>query len=183
MRHVMNRRLPLVILAAMALSCAGSPSTPNGGDRPRGGDPPARGDAGDPRPAAVLRDGFQYQADVLVMESFPVQLVGRVTITNATERTRTVSFPDGCVALLRAYRTGGGEPVWDQASEVGCTEAIVPVTLAPGGSREVSTPTASAGDILDEGLPDGRYRVTVYLRPASGEVEIEAGAAELAIPR
>ena len=50
------------------------------------------------------------------MESFPAQLGGRVTIANRSGEARTVTFPDGCVALLRAYRPGGSEAVWDQSA-------------------------------------------------------------------
>ena len=61
--------------------------------------------------------------------------------------------------------------------------ALVPVELAPGATREVPTPTASAYDILGEDLPDGKYRITIYLRPDGAVVEIDAGTTDLAIPR
>lgn len=128
-------------------------------------------------------DGIEYRGEILVMESFPVQLAGKVTITNRGGSSRTVVFPDGCVALLRAYHPGEPGPVWDQASEVACTMALVEVTLAPGESRNAATATASAHDVLDEGLPDGKYRMTIYLRPDQGTVEIDGGTVDLAIPR
>ena len=56
--------------------------------------------------------------------------------------------------------------------------------IAAGGSKEFQSPTASASDILDDDLPDGRYRITVYFSTVrGGEIEIEAGEVELAIPR
>lgn len=131
----------------------------------------------------VERGDVRYTAEVAVMESFPVQLAGDVTITNTSDEPVGLTFPDGCVALLRAYEHGGEEPVWDQAGEVACTMALVEVELASGESHEVRTPTASAAEILDEGLPDGEYTIAVYLRPQRGAVEIEAGIVELAIPR
>ncbi|MGH7550397.1 MAG: hypothetical protein ACREK3_06520 [Gemmatimonadota bacterium] len=132
---------------------------------------------------AVVHDGIEYRADVAVMESFPVQLAGNVGITNLSGEARTVTFPAGCVALLRAYRPGGADPVWDQALEVVCTMALVPMELPPGATHEVRTPTVRAHEILDEELPDGEYRITVYLRPNGGVVEIDAGTTDLAIPR
>lgn len=172
----MSRSRPIATRAAsfvalLALACADSgPSTP-------------APSPGGPLGGSASRDGIDYRADVAVMESFPVQLAGHVTITNTTDAERTVTFPDGCVALLRAYRPEGGEPVWDQAEEFGCTMALVPMTLAPGASREVGTPTASGYDVLGEDLPDGTYRIAVYLRPDGREIEIDTGTVELAIPR
>ena len=46
------------------------------------------------------------------------------------------------------------------------------------------TPTASAYEILGAELPDGEYRIAVYLRPIeAAEVEVVAGTTDLAIPR
>lgn len=139
------------------------------------------GDPVRPDPGLALTvDGIEYRGDVAILESFPVQLAATVTLENVGDASRTLAFPDGCVLLLRAY--DGRDRVWDQAREVFCTQAVVPVTLAPGDSHEVRV-RASAYDILDDGLPDGTYRVTGYLRPDGGEVEVELGTAELAIPR
>ncbi len=166
--------LPIALLALLMGATCGDESTPTPPDRRPGG-----GLSG-----SVLRDGVEYRADVLVMESFPVQLSGRVFVRNTSDQARTVTFPDGCVALLRAYRADGGQAVWDQAGGLGCTMALVPVELAPGEEREIATPTASAYDILGTELPDGDYRIAVYLRPiGTGEVEIVAGTTDLAIPR
>jgi hypothetical protein len=164
-------------ISLVALACVTS-------TQPDDDDATPRDDGGDaPRSGVVLHDAIEYSGDVAVMESFPVQLRGRVTITNRGSQGRTITFPDGCVALLRAYRPGESEPVWDQSSELACTMALVPVTLAAGESSEVSTPTASAADILDDRLPDGEYRIAIYLRPDGDEVEIDGGTVDLAIPR
>ena len=163
---------PLALATLLACSGANTPTTDG---RPPGDDSPLGG--------AVVQDGIEYTGEVLVMESFPVQLSGRVTIANRSAETRTVTFPDGCVALLRAYRPGESEPVWDQSGEQMCTMALVPVELAPGATQEVPTPTASAYEILGEALPDGEYRITIYLRPDGEVVEIDAGTTDLAIPR
>jgi hypothetical protein len=174
-RRELRATLPIAFLALSVAATCGGESTPTPPDRVPGGGRPAD---------AVVRDGIEYRADVLVMESFPVQLSGRVTVRNTSSAARTVTFPDGCVALLRAYRAGAGGPVWDQASEVGCTMALVPVELGAGEEREIATATASAYEILGTELPDGEYRIAIYLRPIeAGEVEIEAGTTDLAIPR
>ena len=161
------------LFAAVIFACAGTPTN--------GTDPPTDGG---PRTDVVIRGNIEYRGDVMIMESFPVQLSGRVTITNLGTDTETVVFPDGCVALLRAYRPGESAPIWDQGSEMACTMALVPVTLAPGESEDVRTPTSSAYDILGDEHPDGEYRITIYLRPTeSSPVEVEGGTTQLAIPR
>lgn len=134
----------------------------------------------------IVRDGIEYDAEVAVLESFPVQLSGRVTLRNRVDERRTLTFADGCLALMRAYRAGGGGPVWDQAAETGCTMALVPIDLARGEERVLTTGVVSARDVLGEDLPDGSYRLAVYLRLVDEgvvEVEIPVGTVDLAIPR
>jgi hypothetical protein len=165
------RLLPIVLLAVvLGVTCEGpSPSPLDPGGRLSG---------------AVVRDGIEYRAEVLVMESFPVQLSGRATLRNRSDQPRTVTFADGCLVLLRAFRPQGGGPVWDQGHDVACTQALVPVELEPGAARELSAPTVSAYDILRADLPDGDYRIALYLRPVDApEIEIDAGTTDLAIPR
>ncbi|HUP19676.1 MAG TPA: BsuPI-related putative proteinase inhibitor [Gemmatimonadota bacterium] len=171
MTRIRRAPLPAVLaLAALAATCNNEPASPDSDpDRP-----PAAG-------APVVRNGVEYRADLAVMESFPVQLAGRVTITNATGAAVQLTFPDGCVALLRAYRSDAR--VWDQSSGIACTMALVQVSLAPGESRTVQAPNVSAYEILGDELPDGDYEIRVYLRPDGGEVEISAGTTQLAIPR
>lgn len=164
-----QRPVPIPLLCMIALACSSGPADP--GPRPPQGPPSG----------AVIVDGIEYAADVEVMESFPVQVAGTMTMTNRTESTKTVTFPNGCVALLRAY--SGEELVWDQAGDAGCTMALVPVDLAPGASEEVRTLTSSARDILGDEWPDGSYEIAVYVRPEGEVVEIETGAVDLAVPR
>lgn len=172
-RLVVRPAVGAALAALLVFGCDGQPSSPS--------DDPGPGDPGTGR--AVVVDGIEYHAEVQVMESFPVQLAGVATVVNRDDDPRTVTFPDGCVALLRAYPGSEGEPAWDQAAEVACTEALVPVALAPGESREFRTPTASAYDVLGDEHPDGDYRIAVYLRPGGEEVEAVAGTVALAIPR
>jgi hypothetical protein len=174
-RRELRATLPIALLALFVGATCGEESTPTPPDRIPGGSRLA---------GSVVRDGIEYGAEVLVMESFPVQLSGRVTVRNTSSEARTVTFPDGCVALLRAYRVDGGGPVWDQAGGLGCTMALVPVALGSGEEREIQTPTATAYDVLGSELPDGEYRIAVYLRPIGvAEVEVVAGTTDLAIPR
>jgi hypothetical protein len=175
-RNGFRATLPIALLAALVGATCGDQTSPT---------PPDRGpDPGGNRSSSIVRDGIEYRAEVLVMESFPVQLSGRVIVTNRGSQPRTVTFPDGCVVLMRAYRPEGGSPIWDQANVTGCTMALVPVELGPGEERVLPGGGASAYEILAGGLPDGDYRITVYLRPVEAEViELEAGTTDLAIPR
>lgn len=168
--------LPIALLAVVLGATCGDQTSPT---------PPDPGpDPGGNLTRSVVRDGIEYRAEVLVMESFPVQLSGRAFVTNRSAEPRTVTFPDGCVVLMRAYSPEGGAPVWDQASEVGCTMALVPIELEPGEERVLPTGNVSAYEILGTDLPDGPYRITVYLRPVEAEViDLEAGTVDLAIPR
>lgn len=128
-----------------------------------------------------LVDGVLYSVkDLLVAESFPVQIGVTVQLQNLSSAPRTVVFPDGCVVLLRAY-AGGSDPVWDMGAVAACTLALVEVRLEAGEIREFQSGLVSAATILEGGLAAGEYRITAYLRPA-GTVEIEAGVVDLAIP-
>ncbi|HEU5208775.1 MAG TPA: BsuPI-related putative proteinase inhibitor [Longimicrobiales bacterium] len=143
------------------------------------------GDPQEPADAALLvrADGVEYSADTAVMESFPVQLRTTVTATNRSSRTIDLTFPDGCVVLLRVYRDEARtELAWDQAEHVGCTMALVEWSLAPGASRQATVQTDAAA-ILGTTLPDGRYWLAAVLRPEGRSVEVPAGPVDLAVPR
>ncbi len=128
-----------------------------------------------------LIGGLTYRVTSLtIAESFPVQVGVTVEIVNGSTTPRSVTFPDGCVVLMRAYG-GGSDPVWDMNSAVGCTMALVDVDLAPGESEVFQTGLVSAATILGNNLPNGEYRITAYLRPGQ-MVELEAGRADLTVP-
>jgi hypothetical protein len=135
-------------------------------------------------PDVRVEAGIQYKAETAILESFPVQLATTVKLTNKGNSRRKVTFPDGCVVLIRAYRNAErtGEPAWDQSRVVACTMALVEVDLAPGESREYQART-DAGLILGDSLPNGRYYFTALLRPDGRALEIPAGDAELAVGR
>ena len=116
--------------------------------------------------------------EFVIAESFPVQLRITVELENESATPKSVTFPDGCVVLMRAYDEGT-EADWDMANTVACTLALVEVDLAPGESRTFDTGLVSATTILGDNLPDGEYRITAYLRPGQ-IVELEAGVVDLA---
>ncbi len=128
-----------------------------------------------------LVGGITYRATSLIIaESFPVQIGVTVELVNESGMPQSVTFPDGCVVLMRAY-DGGPDPVWDMGGSVACSLALVEVDLAPGGSEVFQSGLVSAATILGDSLPNGEYRITAYLRP--GEVvELNAGRADLAVP-
>lgn len=170
---------PVVLTAALfAFACAKreGPTPEPDADRPAA--EPAGGPA-TPRPNGDLG----VEADVVVMESFPVQLKGTMRVENRS--AQPISFDvGGCPVFLRAYGPTGGEPVYDQAASTTCIMILETVTLEPGGARTFETPTVSAADILGGNLPDGTYRLTVYLPMIErGELVADAGEVQLAIPR
>jgi hypothetical protein len=126
-----------------------------------------------------LVDGITYRVtEFVIAESFPVQLRITVELENESATPKSVTFPDGCVVLIRAYDVGR-EPAWDMGSTVACTLALIEVNLAAGESQTFDTGLVSAATILGDSLPDGEYRITVYLRPGQ-IVELEAGLVDLA---
>lgn len=127
-------------------------------------------------------EALALEADVVVMESFPVQLRGSLRLSNPTDAP--VSFDvGGCPVFLRVY--GADDmPVWDQGDGAICTMILRTVTLEPGESESFETGTVSAANILGEDRPDGTYRVAVYVALASGgQPEADAGRVPLAVPR
>jgi len=127
--------------------------------------------------------GVTYSVtEFAVAESFPVQIGVTVEVANESATSQSVTFPDGCVLLMRAYDSRG-ELAWDLGHLVDCTAALVELDLAPGETEQYEIGLISAATILGENLPDGEYRIAVYLRPNGQSVELEAGVADLAIPR
>jgi len=165
----------VAILAAAVLSLAASCGEETAG-------PGTGADSDRPAEPATVSD-LELTAEVAVMESFPVQLRGTLTVENRTDEP--VAFDvGGCPAFLRVYRSAEGGPVWDQANGAVCTMILRTVTLEPGAVEIFQTPTAGAREILGDDLPDGAYRVAVYLALVNGEEhEAEAGDVELAINR
>lgn len=167
-RWIASTAIPAALVCLAA--CAGGDGASTRTDPDRSG-----------TPAGV--EDLVLAADVAVMESFPVQLRGSLTVRNPTDEP--VRFEvGGCPAFLRAYRSADGGPVWDQGNGAVCIAIVRTIMLEPGGAEIFQTATAGAGEILGDDLPDGKYRVAVYLALAGGgEREAEAGEVDLAIPR
>lgn len=130
----------------------------------------------------AVTGSLSFAAGVDVMESFPIQLVGFLSVTNRG-RDRVTFGVGGCPVLLRVRRPGDMAVVWDQGEEVVCVAVRRLIVLEPDASITLHTPTSSATDILGETLPDGMYRIGVYLRSDEDETEVDAGPVELSIPR
>jgi hypothetical protein len=80
---------------------------------------------------------------------------------------------------------GDDAPAWDQGEEGACALFTPRIDeVEPGESVRFESPVVSAADILDDDLPDGTYRITIYFRVIGGEeIELEGGEVELAVSR
>jgi hypothetical protein len=157
-----------VVLAGMAPACADRMPAPDTGD----GVDSIRGVA----PADY--SGLRLEADVALLDSVPVQLRGSLEVTNPTDQATSFDV-GGCPVFLRVYDATGAE-VWDQGDGAICTMILRTVTLEAGASEQFQTAEASVPDILGEELPDGTYRVAVYLALVEGgQPEDPAGEVEL----
>lgn len=164
----------IAALTTVALACAERTTPPEPGAEPE--------PTPDRVPSATDISALTLEADVAVMESFPVQLRGTLSVRNPTDRP--IQFDvGGCPVFLRVY-DAAGSVAWDQGDGAICTMILRTVTLAPGATETFETGTSSAADILGEELPDGTYGVAVYLALVEGgQPEASAGEVELAIPR
>ena len=177
MRPRRPSRAAVLTAALLAFACAKRESPAPEPDAERPATEPAAGPA-TPQPNGDLG----LEADVAIMESFPVQLKGTLRVEN--QSSQPISFDvGGCPVFLRAYGPTGGEPVYDQAASTTCIMILETVKLEPGGVETFETPTVSAADILGGNLPDGTYRLTIYLPMVEGELEADAGEVQLAVPR
>ena len=165
-------------LAGLA-ACGGPGPVEEGGPGPAAGEPGAA--LQQQQTGQVTAEGVTYTAETRIAETAPVTMYTTVRVENTSSGRQEVTFPDGCVVLLRAYRDAArtGAPAWDQQRGVACTMQLVTMSLAPGESREFLA-RATADQILGDSLPPGRYYFTALLRPAGRAVEVPAGEGELA---
>ncbi|CAN5875474.1 hypothetical protein BH20GEM1_BH20GEM1_12250 [soil metagenome] len=152
----------------LALACgsgATGPSAPEAPDQAV----PIRGKIGDLRFEALL---LQPSWD---------RLVGRMTLINPTPDPIALRFPDNCVVLMRLYGLFDNQLVADAHSKR-CIPLPVEVTLEPGESRTFET-NVTFFFVLGNEVPEGRYHVTLYLRPEGSEVvEIAVGRPRMVRP-
>ena len=128
----------------------------------------------------LVDGGISYRAEAVIMESFPVQVRLNVHITNGKGNAVKLTFPDGCLVQLRLFRDAARSDEVQHAAQYGCTMALVPVTIEPGETQTISTPTMSAAEILGNKLPNGTYYLSAEIRPNWKTQFIPAGEAELA---
>jgi hypothetical protein len=129
----------------------------------------------------VIENNVEYSAETLIMESFPVQVRTNVQLSNRGSSNQTVTFPDGCVVILRVYSDAARtQLVYESRRDFMCTMATVPIEIAAGSQREVSSPSISAAQILGSSLPNGRYHFSALIRPDGKQLLIPAGSADLA---
>jgi hypothetical protein len=154
---VIRARIAATVLAG-ALACSGTAAPP-----PGDGPPPPR-----------LR-ALDFSASLASDESTPTRLSGEVRVANRGGTPETLVFADGCPVRLRVYEARGARmaPVWEGPRD--CPAEPVAVAIAAGESALLPVPPATAAEILEAGLPDGAYRVTLWLAPESRVIEIEAG--------
>lgn len=161
----------LWVLGVTALAC-GEPV----GVVPRG-DPAA----GPPPPSEVRRGPLLYRA---ILETAREDVVGaRVEIVNVGSAPQTLSFPDTCIAMLRAYFALSDREAWDHRDgKTHCRERLREVEIAPGDTV-VTDPRVASIAVLGDGLPEGSYRFTTYLIPiGEPEIELPLGEVRLALP-
>jgi hypothetical protein len=134
------------------------------------------------RPPVVRVSGLRYDGELV--QGGPEIVVGRVVVANPSREPRALRFPDRCVALLRLYFPDGRR-VWDQRiGNKTCEEPAVEVELGPGGERSFERAAFTAVVLENEHLPEGNYRVTIYLRPVGeSEIELPLGTVSLTRPR
>jgi len=158
-------------LLLAALAACGPTGSPGGGGQPNPDDELRRGTV----------EGVTYTAETRIAETAPPTVYATARVENTSSSRQDITFPDGCVVLLRAYRDAAraGAPAWDQQRDAMCTMQLVELSLAPGESREFLA-SARADQILGDSLPAGRYYFTAVLRPNGRVVEVPAGEGELA---
>ena len=162
---------PLSTLAMMAAAC----SEPVGVLQPGG---PV--DAS-PRESEIRRGPFLYRAALETAREDGV--AARVEIVNEGSEPRTLSFPDTCIAMLRAYFFPQGGRAWDHRDgKTQCRDRVREIEIAPGDTV-FAEPTVASIAVLGDGLPQGSYRFTTYLIPmGETEIELPLGEVRLALP-
>lgn len=155
-------------LIGLALACGsgdGGPAAPEGPSGPV----PIEGRIGD----------LRFQA--LLLQPSWDRLVGRLTLLNPTSDPVALRFPDNCVVLMRLYGLFDDRLVADAHSKR-CFPQPVDVVLEPGASRTFET-NVTFFFVLGNEIPEGRYHVTLYLRPEGSQlIEIAVGRPRLVRP-
>ena len=130
-------------------------------------------------PAPVRLRGLDFSARLEAGESAPTRLSGEVRVENRGGVPETLVFSDGCPVGLRIYDVEGERvaPVWETPRV--CRAEPLALAIAAGDAATLPIPVASAEEMLGANLPEGSYRVTVWLAPEDRVIEIEAGEIDL----
>jgi hypothetical protein len=156
------------MLLGLALACGPDAAGPSAPERATG-PVPIEGRLGD----------LRFQA--LLLQPSWDRLVGRLTLTNPTPNAVALRFPDSCVVLMRLYGLFDNRLVADAHSKR-CLPQPVDVVLEPGASRTFEI-NVTFFFVLGNEVPEGRYHVTLYLRPEGSDlVEIAVGRPRLVRP-
>lgn len=126
---------------------------------------------------------LDFSAHLASDGSTPTRLSGEVRVENRGGTPETLVFANGCPVRLRVYEARGSRmaPVWEGPRD--CPAEPVALAIAAGDAAVLPVPAASAAEILEAGMPDGAYRVTVWLAPENRVIEIEAGEVDLRTSR
>jgi inhibitor of cysteine peptidase len=160
----MSRKLivPSVLVLALLALAACQPGDalvddPSNPDEPVSSDDPVQGEPTPQLPAGDLAEGPAYvdSVDVLIMESFPVQVA----------LVATGSLPDACSSVGRIDITGPEDFVF--------TIAIISERPADAMCAQVLTPFEQRIDLPVVGLAAGSYTVTVNGVEASFTLDVD----------
>lgn len=134
-----------------------------------------------PRESEIRRAPFLYRAILETAREDGV--AARVEIVNEGSAPQTLSFPDTCIAMLRAYFVPAGREAWDHRDgKTHCRDRLFEIEIAPGDTV-VADPQVTSIAVLGDGLPEGSYRFTTYLIPiGEPEIELPLGEVRLALP-
>ncbi len=104
------------------------------------------------------------------------QLTIQVTLENRTAAPITIHYQAGCPVRIRLYEPQGSTAVYDESRRPCPVTTLVPLTIAPGGTRILASGTRSPWEVSGDSLSPGAYRATGLLRlVGDAPIEVEAG--------
>jgi hypothetical protein len=111
----------------------------------------------------------------------PMLSVG-VDITNTTNDPITLHYPAGCPVRIRLYQAGNDNLVYDQSLFPCNYDVIVPLALAPGQTRSLSSGDFFPWVVGQDSVTPGYFRAVAILR-ITGEEPFELEAGSYRLPR
>lgn len=158
--------LAVTLGAAALIACSDDPAGPDGDD-------------------GELFDGLELGATVVHIAgggSIPpgTILAVEVSLRNTTSATIEKSIPAGCAVRARLY-LGNDNPVYDQTVLPCNVSTTIPLIVAPGETKHLSSGTHFPFAIEADSVPAAIYRATAVLR-ITGENPIELDAGTYRLP-